>query len=245
MSDIAHRPFSEYSDDEFYVHLKSRNDQNPCTLAELVEVERRGSGFLERDPELREQIEATREKFLESMRGALKPVTDNIREIGIALAKNSTAKSLEIISEKWVKDYSSILKIQSPFLESLSKRALEAPWLLEDKRNKEIIRKFGEDLARNSEAISQFDVTRVTGPIGPSQMGRPAVDPKTIEAVKEPFERRLEEETESKFVTMLSQIIEHTKNTSERVRFGWQQWIILVASVIAAVASVASLLKSP
>lgn len=245
MSKPPPRSFSEYSDDEFYEHLKSRNNQNLWTLAELVEVERRGYGFLERDPELRKEIEATKERFLNSMRGALKPVTDNIREIGKKLAQDSSFKSLELITEKWAKNYSDTLKINSPFFDFLTKRTAKAPWLLEDKHNKEIIRKFGEELGRNIDEVSQFDVTEITGPIDPSKMDLPAIDPETIEEVKEPFERQMLEEIKGNVVALLGEITTNTKKTSDRVRFGWQQWLILIASVVAAVASVASFLKGP
>jgi hypothetical protein len=235
------RPFREYSNEEFYEHLKNRNGDDPWTLSELVEVERRGYKFLDPDPELRSQIEVTKERFLESMRGALKPVTDNIREIGKQLVKDSSAKSLEIISEKWAQNYSDMFKIKSPLFDFLAKRTVEAPWLMEDRRNKEIIREFGEELARNVEEGSRFDVTEVTGPTEPNQMDLPAVDPDTIEVVKETFERQMWDEIGVKVVALLNKISTDTKETSDRVRFGWQQWVILFASVIAAIASVAGL----
>jgi len=178
---------------------------------------------------------------LESMRGAVKPLTDNISEIGKRLAQSSSSKSLELISEKLDKDFSEVFKVNSRFLEALAKRTMEAPWLLEDRHNKEILRKFGEDLARSTEAVSHFDVTRVTGPLGPNQMGRPAINPETIEAVKEPFERQIVEESKSRELEILREINSHVKNTSERVRFGWQQWVILIASVIAAITGSISL----
>ena len=241
MSNDRSRQFSEFSDDEFYEYLKARQNENSWTLAELVEVERRGYRFLDRDPELRNRIEATHERFLESVRSALRPLTDNIREIGKKLAQDSSSKSLELVSEKWAKDYSHLYKINLPIFESLARRTMQAPWLLEDKRNKEIIHKFGEELANKTDVVSDFDVTRVTAPLGPDQIGRPAIDPETIDLVKGPFERLLGEETGSGLMEVLSQINEHTRNTSVRVRFGWQQWVILFASVIAAVASVAGL----
>jgi hypothetical protein len=239
------KPFSEFSDDEFYEHLRSSVGGGSWSLAELVEVERRGYEFLDRDPELRIMIEATKERFLESMRGALKPLTDNIREIGKKLAQDSSAKSFKLLSEQWAKSYSDVFKLKSPFSEALAKRTSEAPWLLEDKRNKEVVRKFGEELASKTDSVSDFDVTRVTGPLGPDQTGRPATDPETIELVKGPFERLLKEETENRLMEVLNQINEHTRNTSVRVRFGWQQWVILIASVIAAVASVLSIIRHP
>ena len=245
MSYPPSKPFRDFSDDEFYEYLKNRDHDNPWTLGELVEVERRGDDFFDRDPNLKKEYQATKERFLESMRGAVKPLTDNIREIGEKLAQDSTSKSLELIFKKWTKDYFDAFKINSPFFEALARRTMEAPWLVENKSNKEIIRKFGETLARNAEAVSQFDVTRVTGSVGSNQMGRPAIDPETIEVVKKPFERQIEEETESQFSVLLGQISENTKRTSERVRFGWQQWVILIASVIAAITGLISITRHP
>ncbi len=241
MNNPPAKPFSELSDDEFYEHLRSRNPDNPWTLRELVEVERRGEGFLDRNLNLKKEYESTKETFLESMRGAVKPLTDNIRQIGKTLAEDSTLKSFELVTEKWKRDYSGLFKIDSPFLGSLAERRMEAPWFVEDKQNKEIIHEFGEQLARAAEAAYKFDLSRLTEPLTPSQLDSPATDPKTIEVVKEPLLKRIREGTEEELLGSLRKITENTKKISERVRFGWQQWIILIASVVAAFASVIGL----
>ncbi len=240
------RPFSEYSDDEFYEHLKSRNEENPWTLAELVEVERRGLHFLDRDPEMRKEYEATKERFLEAMRGALKPVTDNIRAIGEKLAKDSSRKAFESISETFTKNNADLFKpIYSPFLESLARRTTETLWFQENKRNREIVRKFGQELEKNAEEVSHFDVTEVTNSIESDQMALPATDPDTIEIVKEPYERRLEDEIGGKMIALLGEITTNTKKTSDRVKFGWQQWAMLLLTAIAAGTGLWTVIRHP
>lgn len=240
------RPFSEYSDDEFYEHLKGRNHLNPWTLRELVEVERRGLEFLDRDPELRKLAEATKDKFLEGMRGALKPVTDNIREIGMRLAKDSSLKGFEAISGTFARNNADLFKpIYSPFLESLARRTSETLWFQENKRNREIVRKFGQELEKDAEEVSHFDVTEVTGSIDSDQMALPATDPETIEIVKEPFERKLEDEIGGKMIALLGEITTNTKNTSDRVKFGWQQWVMMLLTAIAAGTGVWTVIRHP
>lgn len=241
MADQSGRSFQKLSDDEFYDYLKNRSEGNVWTLSELVEVERRGNNILDRDPNLKKEYEASKKIIFDSMRGAVQPLTDNIRQVGKALAQNSSLKSFELVSQTWKNDYSNLFKVDSSFLESLARRKLEAPWLVEDKRNKEIIHEFGERLEKVADEANNFDLLQLAAPLNYNQLEGPANDPKTIEAVKEPLLKKIQEGIGEDILAALQDITQNTYRTANGVRFGWQQWVILVASVIAAITGCISL----
>ena len=90
---VEERKLSEFSDDEFFARLKEKESTRSWTIGEILELERRGLELLDRDPGLKTEIEAIRNRHLDSVKKAAEQVRNQLLPFQNSLI--STASLIE------------------------------------------------------------------------------------------------------------------------------------------------------
>lgn len=235
MSGVTHNPLEGLSNEELLMRLKTKQESKRWTVGEIREVERRGYDFLSEDPVLQKELKDIIDQFVKNIEIAVGPTISKISEAGSAfISAAETLRQFKTTPSGFSRAYEDLAKV-SKFASEFAKKTYEPTAYLGLQKNLDSYRALGESLRNTAFDARSLNFIGVTGPAGPGPLELVASDPKAIQAVASPLADQINSDAQSDIANAILETERNTRATSDRLKFGIERAIILIAVCIAAI----------
>lgn len=247
MAEETRNSLEDLSDKDLFARLKAGQGDESWTVAELMEVERRGYEFLAEDPELQTALQTTISELLKNIVTAVNPAVIKISEAAkAATALSESMKRIALPSTQTQLAMDALTR-NSKAIDDIARvtyQFCEPEWLTVMQKSVKDYGLLGKSLQATALAVAGLDLRGVTGPAGPAPLNLVARDPKTIKAVATPLEMKIDADVQNDFLKAMIDTANNTRATSERLKFNWKDWVTLAGVSIAAIGTIILVLRN-